>query len=145
LFASTPFNAQWDQNIVSRQWEKLAINCAINPLTVLFDCHNGDLLSYPQATKLMSRISEEVHHLINQISLTKAPSALFERASSVAKDTAKNTSSTLQDVRRGNPTEIAYFNGYVAEQAIEHDIKLPCNTAIWEIFKNKRYNGNNAE
>ena len=30
-------------DILSRLWRKLALNCAINPLTVLHDCRNGGL------------------------------------------------------------------------------------------------------
>lgn len=33
----------WSDDILGRLWRKLALNCAINPLTVLHDCRNGEL------------------------------------------------------------------------------------------------------
>ena len=38
--------AEWTVDILTRLWRKLALNCAINPLTVLHDCHNGGLLAH---------------------------------------------------------------------------------------------------
>jgi 2-dehydropantoate 2-reductase len=32
---------EWSTDILTRLWRKLALNCAINPLTVLHDCRNG--------------------------------------------------------------------------------------------------------
>jgi 2-dehydropantoate 2-reductase len=37
---------EWSPNILSRLWRKLALNCAINPLTVLHDCRNGGLQAH---------------------------------------------------------------------------------------------------
>ena len=38
---------QWTDDISAKLWRKLALNCAINPLTVLHDCRNGGLRDYP--------------------------------------------------------------------------------------------------
>ncbi|KPX24972.1 2-dehydropantoate 2-reductase [Pseudomonas amygdali pv. eriobotryae] len=37
---------EWTPDILTRLWRKLALNCAINPLTVLHDCRNGGLLEH---------------------------------------------------------------------------------------------------
>lgn len=39
----------WSLDILSRLWRKLALNCAINPLTVLHDCRNGETARAPSA------------------------------------------------------------------------------------------------
>src|SRR5690606_1696189 len=39
---------QWTAQILEKLWRKLALNCAINPLTVLYDCRNGGLRDRPQ-------------------------------------------------------------------------------------------------
>jgi 2-dehydropantoate 2-reductase len=41
-----PASPQWSTDILTRLWRKLALNCAINPLTVLHDCQNGGLLGH---------------------------------------------------------------------------------------------------
>ena len=38
----------WHNNIYPAIWSKLAVNCVINPLTALKNCHNGALREYPQ-------------------------------------------------------------------------------------------------
>jgi 2-dehydropantoate 2-reductase len=37
---------EWSTDILTRLWRKLALNCAINPLTVLHDCRNGELQAH---------------------------------------------------------------------------------------------------
>lgn len=36
----------WSTDILTRLWRKLALNCAINPLTVLYQCRNGELQAH---------------------------------------------------------------------------------------------------
>ena len=38
---------EWSTDILTRLWRKLALNCAINPLTVLHQCRNGGLAGAP--------------------------------------------------------------------------------------------------
>ncbi|MFT7914881.1 ketopantoate reductase C-terminal domain-containing protein, partial [Salmonella enterica] len=51
----------WSTEILSRLWRKLALNCAINPLTVLHDCRNGELLQHPGQ---LAALSEELGRLL---------------------------------------------------------------------------------
>jgi 2-dehydropantoate 2-reductase len=49
----------YDAAIEQRLWHKLLINCVINPLTVMFDCRNGELLQLPAAQRLMELLCVE--------------------------------------------------------------------------------------
>jgi 2-dehydropantoate 2-reductase len=44
-------------------------------------------------------------------------------------------SSSLQSLQRGKPTEIDYFNGYIAQKGAVLNVPTPVNTAIVEIVK----------
>ena len=110
---------------IKRQlWRKLVVNCAINPLTVLFSCQNGDILDKPRAVQLMREVCAEIAPLMRAEGLEAEPEALFHLAADVARATAANTSSMLADARAGRTTEIAYLNGFVVRRC--QALGLPC-------------------
>jgi 2-dehydropantoate 2-reductase len=119
----------YDPDIMQRLWLKLAINCAINPLTVIYDCKNGALLHKADAMQDMKAICEEVQRVM-EATLGAAPNDVFERSKSVAEKTANNVSSMLQDVRKGCVTEIDFITGYLVKQATALDIEVPLNQSI---------------
>ena len=56
-------------------------------------------------------------------------------AEEVARKTAANHSSMLQDVLRGAPTEIDAICGAVVKAAQKHHIDTPANWACWNLVK----------
>jgi 2-dehydropantoate 2-reductase len=53
----------------------------------------------------------------------------------VARKTAANTSSMLQDVLRGAPTEIDAICGAVVKTADKYGIETPINRVCWQLIK----------
>ncbi|MVF11160.1 2-dehydropantoate 2-reductase [Ketobacter sp. MCCC 1A13808] len=122
---------QYDPNILQRLWDKLAINCAINPLTVIYNCNNGQLLEIPRALSDMRAICCEVEAVMAGVGVRKPiPGQLFELVKSVAKRTSGNVSSMLQDARAGRATEIHFITGYLVERADTLGIPAEQNKAI---------------
>ncbi|WP_339522927.1 putative 2-dehydropantoate 2-reductase [Pseudomonas sp. EA_35y_Pfl2_R111] len=112
----------WSLNILSRLWRKLALNCAINPLTVLHDCRNGGLRDHPaQIACLCSELSE----LLHTCGHSAAAEDLHNEVLRVIQATASNYSSMHQDVSQGRRTEIAYLLGYACNAAQRHQLVLP--------------------
>lgn len=105
---------QWHPDIGSVLWRKLAINCLINPATVIHDCQNGGLL---QHLPLLAELSGELEQLLCAAGHAAIASDLFAVARQVISDTAANTSSMLQDVRHGRRTEISYMTGFALRQS----------------------------
>ncbi|MEW5309768.1 MAG: hypothetical protein WDW38_001628 [Sanguina aurantia] len=94
---------------------KLAVNCAINPLTALLRCKNGGLLRSDETRALVRQLTAEVAGICPpELGLTKE--GLFETALAVALTTAGNTSSMLADVLAGRRTEVDYLLGYVTSR-----------------------------
>ena len=56
-------------------------------------------------------------------------------AEEVARKTAANHSSMLQDVLRNAPTEIDAICGAVVKTAQKHEIDTPANWACWKLIK----------
>lgn len=116
------------------QLEKLVMNAIINPLTVIFNCRNGELFSRPLIAQLMDGLLSEISQVIRALPELHGDPGIqdwfsVERLRSlvlnIADVTAQNMSSMLQDVRAGRPTEIDYINGYVVRRGEE--LKIACS------------------
>jgi len=119
----------WQDDISLVLWRKLLVNAAINPLTVIHQCQNGQLLSIPEAAQQMSRICGELDELVNALALPLPPS--LPMAQSVCEKTAKNFSSMYQDHVHGRRTEIEYITGYVLQQCKVTGVACPTNEAVY--------------
>jgi 2-dehydropantoate 2-reductase len=118
---------QIDEDIKRRLWQKFAVNCAINALTVIHDCANGELLTRPHARRELQALTDEIMLLLGGIPAAPAMPELADRVLQVVQQTADNISSTLQDIRRGRHTEIEHFNGYLCELADAQQLPCPLN------------------
>lgn len=124
----------WHDDITHSAWNKLAVNCVINPLTALYDCRNGELAA---RSNEITEICDEVAAVMVREGLHTSRDSLVEYISNVIRLTAANTSSMLQDVRARRHTEIDYITGYLLRRARAHGIPAPVNTRIYELIKSK--------
>jgi 2-dehydropantoate 2-reductase len=115
-------------------WAKLAVNCAINPLGALNGVENGALLERPEWRDAMAAAAREVARVAagQGIVLEADPAA---QAFEVARRTAGNLSSMLQDLRRGSPTEIDAICGAVVEHARRLGLGAPVSDSLWRAVR----------
>jgi 2-dehydropantoate 2-reductase len=120
----------FQSSIIPSLWQKLAINCAINPLTAIYNCKNGEVLSNTACYRQMILICEEVEQIaaIQNIPLFETP--LIDKVIEVATVTTSNYSSMQQDVTHNRQTEIEFINGFLCEQARQQCIPTPVNDAM---------------
>lgn len=128
------------------QLEKLTVNAMMNPLTVIFDCQNGDLFTREPILSLMRGLLDEVSNVYQHLPELIGKPEFSERFGNkpleaivldMAKKTAANTSSMLQDVRAGRETEIDYINGYIVRRGQEVGILCPMNQQLIQMVKKK--------
>jgi len=124
-------------NIKQILLDKLAINAVINPLTVIYDCPNGELLTNKKAYSEFKALCFEIQDFYNQMQWSLS-FELLQRATSIAQATQHNISSMLQDVRNHQVTEIDYINGYLVNKAIENNIPVPINQLLHSKIKSLR-------
>jgi len=55
----------------------------------------------------------------------------------VARRTAENESSMLQDIRRGAPTEVDAINGAVVREGERLGVPTPVNGSLWNLVRAK--------
>ena len=120
---------QWSPDILSRLWRKLALNCAINPLSVLYACRNGGLRDHPME---VATLCAELCQLLQSCGQPAAAVDLHADVQRVIQATAANYSSMHQDVAQGRRTEIAYLLGHACVTAQRQRLVLPNLTALHE-------------
>jgi len=113
---------EWSPTILSRLWRKLALNCAINPLTVLYDCQNGGLQAHRTE---VDTLCDELAALLIRCGQAAAADGLSAEVHRVIQATANNYSSMHQDVAQGRRTEISYLLGYACEAARQQKFAVP--------------------
>ena len=113
---------EWSTEILTRLWRKLALNCAINPLTVLHDCRNGGLQQHHCE---VATLCAELTELLERCGQPAAAEHLQQEVERVIQATAANYSSMYQDVAHQRRTEISYLLGHVCNVAARHQLNLP--------------------
>jgi 2-dehydropantoate 2-reductase len=135
VLKSAGFNVQVVEDTQSLIWGKLVINAAINPLTALLRVKNGELLKRPSAREMMSALALETANVAKAENIQLPFDDPVKMAEDVARKTAANTSSMLQDVLRGAPTEIDAICGAVVKTGEKHGIETPANRVCWQLVK----------
>ena len=130
LNAALP-DVYWHQDIISKQWLKLAINAAINPITAINNCDNGDIINERYQAQIKSLLKE----LITVAKLEGIRfefNELYQLVLDVAQKTARNTSSMRSDVLNHQRTEIDYINGFIHRLGEKWQVATPENTKLWQ-------------
>ncbi|EIK72521.1 2-dehydropantoate 2-reductase [Pseudomonas synxantha BG33R] len=113
---------EWATDILTRLWRKLALNCAINPLTVLYHCRNGGLSAHHCE---VATLCAELAELLERCGQPAGAQDLHSEVERVIQATAANYSSMYQDVANARRTEISYLLGYACQAAARHQLAVP--------------------
>lgn len=133
--------------LLEAQLEKLVVNCVINPLTVMLDCRNGDVLANFSMTRVMRLLMAEILLVIQSLpelqgspnlKIRFSPERMEKIIVHIARQTSQNISSMLQDVRRGTTTEIEYINGYIVDRGEKLGIKPVMNYMLMHMVQGKQ-------
>ena len=144
-------DTQFSSQISMAMWKKFYINCAINPLTAVHRCPNGQLIEAPSLHEKFCALCEELHQLSLKIDsgslsgdLRKndpldiwPKGGLLSAATEIARNTAMNHSSMLQDVRRKRQTELQYLNQFAIQLAEKAGMDCPENRELVRALINR--------
>lgn len=133
--SSVGIETKVNSNIHSEIWTKGIVNAGINPLTALTRLHNGYLLRIPSLTRLLESTCRECIGVANAAGIDLVEGEVIEKTKNVARLTAENKSSMLQDIERGKRTEIDSINGAIVESGKMHGIGTPVNSALVALVK----------
>jgi 2-dehydropantoate 2-reductase len=133
-------------DLLQLQLEKLAVNCIVNPLTVMLDARNGSILYNYSLTRVMRLLLSEISLVIRSLPELQYipnvqhrfdPGRLETVVVGVASRTSDNISSMLADVRAGRQTEVDYINGWIVKKGEDMGIKCFMNYMMMHMVQGK--------
>jgi len=130
LFKRAGLDAELTRFVDRAVWRKLAVNCAINPLSALNGCTNGGLLKTPEPRGTLIRAAEEVVEVAASGGID-CGAGVSDLVLEVVSRTFQNRSSMLQDLERGARTEIDALSGAVSREARRVGLRVPVNEELW--------------
>ena len=120
-------------------WGKLVINAAINPITAILGVPNGEILNRSTARALLQATAREVAAVAVAQGIRLPYPDPVVAAENIARRTAENHSSMLQDVQRGVPTEIEAICGAVVQAGEQTGVPTPINRTLMQLVKALRH------
>lgn len=116
-------------------WKKAIVNAGINPLTAITGQKNGLILENPNLEMTLEAICEEAVQVANAHGIDISVEESIEQTKEVARLTADNKSSMLQDIEGGKRTEIDSICGAIMKLGMEKEIPTPVNSSLMAIIK----------
>ena len=130
VFEQAGFEVHLSDDLDSLVWGKLIINIGINALTGILRVPNGQLVEIPAASELMAQAVEEAVAVCRARGIALPYDDPLGRVQEVARATATNRASMLQDVLRGVPTEIGVINEAIVREGKRLGMPIPVNEFI---------------
>ncbi len=130
---STGMEAVYEKAIQPFAWRKLIANALINPLTALFEIPNGALLENSHAQQLMRALFVEAA-AVAAYAGQKIEDADLQEIVSICRNTSRNLSSMLQDIKKRRPTEVQSINGYLVQVGQKAGIPTPLHETLLRVI-----------
>ena len=125
IFSNEYFKITYVPNIEEYIWLKAIINSAINPVAAFHNVNNGQLKNKNYWMIVENILKESAN--VAEAKGIKIPNNPFQTAEEIIDKTPENKCSMLQDIIRGNNTEINEINGLIVKMAKENNIPTPFN------------------
>ncbi len=135
ILGSSSLKVRRVKDLRSLQWAKLVVNSAINPITALEMIPNGRIATCEAIRKKAQKLAMETATVAQSMGISLPfddPAAYMEQ---VARRTAENYSSMVQDLQRGAPTEIDAINGAVVKYGEKYGVPTPWNQEMLQAVK----------
>lgn len=129
--ASTLRDNGWRTNAVADihrwVWRKLAVNCALNPITALASVPTRHVATDPDLMQAARAILEEVVTVADREGVRLHADTLADVMENFARTSANPYTSMYVDLDQGLRTEIDAINGAVVRIAKRHNVLVPNN------------------
>ena len=134
------FDSVISDNVNKLIWEKLFINVGINALSAILKVKNGQLLEYEESMSIMKYAVTEAVNVAEASGMEFDIEKIIANVINVAKNTAENKSSMLQDVLNKRKTEIDTINGAVVMEGNKYGVKTYVNITLLNLIKTMENN-----
>ena len=128
------FRFEREDQIATQVWSKGIANSVFNTICPLLEVDNGIFSRSEQAAALAREVIAECVPVAAALGVQLDPAALLAKTLEISAGTSGQRISTLEDLRRGRPTEIAYLNLAIAEIADEHGLTARLTRSLGELI-----------
>jgi 2-dehydropantoate 2-reductase len=135
LFLACGLPAGLTDDLDGLVWGKLVVNAGINALSALLRVPNGALAELPNARELLSEAVAEAAAVAQARGVALPYADPIAHTLSVARATAANQSSMLQDILRGSRSEIEAINGAVVREGMRLGVATPVNATLTRLVR----------
>ncbi|MDI6904313.1 MAG: 2-dehydropantoate 2-reductase [Candidatus Bathyarchaeia archaeon] len=127
IFNKCMLKTSLSNDITKEVWNKLVVNCVINPLTALFHVRNCEIIADSLKSVRHEIVKECVE--VGKAEKISFPEDLEEKIDKKI-SSYTNFSSMCQDIMKGKRTEIDFLNGKVVELGRKHHISTLVNETL---------------
>ncbi len=135
LLVDVGIPARASADIRTELWSKLVVNAAINPAAALAGVPNGRLVRDKRLLAVVEGVAREAVAVARSEGARVDAKDVVHRTVLVARRTASNRSSMLQDLDRHRRTEIDAITGAIVAAGRRHGIETPLNGALLALMK----------
>ena len=123
------FAVSIERDLAAARLRKLLVNVSVNPVAALFRIPNGRVID-PPYRHFTQALAHEACEVLAAEGVKITPAQAWQRVLAVARATASNRASMLQDLLAGRRTEIDYLTGALIRLARRHRVALPTHRAF---------------
>jgi 2-dehydropantoate 2-reductase len=135
MFVRAGIPCRVSENIETDLWTKMIMNCAYNAISALSRAKYGRVVSNPWTRDLMREVGAEAVAIARAAGVQLPDADMNSVVLRLAEAMPEATSSTAQDIARGNRTEIDSLNGYLVRRGAELGIATPFNQTLHALVK----------
>lgn len=128
------FRARIEPRIVQARLRKLLVNTCINALTALYRIPNGKVCE-PPYLRHAAKLATEGAAILRAEGVDLDDRSAIELVCDVARATARNRSSMLQDVEAGRVTEAEFVTGALLGMAAARGLAAPTHAILYRFLR----------
>jgi 2-dehydropantoate 2-reductase len=134
-FSSAGIPMQATERLWDMVWGKLIINAALNATCALTGASGETALGSDSAYAWLGLVAEETARVASALGIQLPYADPAERVRQHCRDVGQSKPSMLQDMERGQPTEIDAINGAVVREGARAGVPTPYNEALLHLVK----------
>ncbi|MHA1923275.1 MAG: ketopantoate reductase family protein [Candidatus Heimdallarchaeota archaeon] len=132
LLKEIDFDAHLEENIKGAVFTKTIVNCALNPLTAIYNVKNGHIYNRLDLRGQAIVLATEAWNVAKAANIQLITEDPIQFTIDVILKTAENTNSMLSDINNKRKTEIGFLNGKIIELGEKFGVDVSHNKVIYE-------------
>ena len=135
VFDDVGIPARLTSDVRTELWAKVVLNASINPVSALAGVPNGRLVRDRRLREAVEVVCREAASVARAEGARIDPGEILHRTLLVARRTASNRSSMLQDLEAGRRTGIDAITGAIVAAAERRRLEVPVNGVLLSLVR----------